>query len=169
MLLVTLKVRLYIVTKTVLGSNTGSILADIFVPKSKPILVGILYRPPNKSEFVKHINNAFTETGVLDKQECYLLGDLNTKVKLAEFGWPKPAEIRIVENFVKLIFLILNVIFFVQHVWSHIFYCSNVQRFVFSLFPLVITFNCLISSSNDCLCSIHCSQFHINKILIDLK
>ena len=84
MLLVTLKVRLYIVTETVLGSNTESILADIFVPKSKPILVGILYRPPNKSEFVKHINNAFTETGVLDKQECYLLGDLNTKVK--KFG-----------------------------------------------------------------------------------
>ena len=27
--------------------------------------------------FVRHIKNAFKETGVLDKQECYLLGDLN--------------------------------------------------------------------------------------------
>ena len=27
--------------------------------------------------FVRHIKNSFKETGVLDKQECYLLGDLN--------------------------------------------------------------------------------------------
>ena len=36
------------------------------LPKSKPILLGILYRPLNKSDFVKHIN-VFTETGVLNK------------------------------------------------------------------------------------------------------
>ena len=58
-------------------SNTESIFVDIFFPKSKPILLGILYRPPNKSDFFKHINNVFTKTGVLDKQECYLLGGLN--------------------------------------------------------------------------------------------
>ena len=40
-----------------------------------PILLGILYRPPDKPDFIKHINNVFTETGILDKQECYLLGD----------------------------------------------------------------------------------------------
>ena len=44
--------------------NTGSISADIFLPKSKPILLGILYRLLDKSDFVKH-NNVFTETGVL--------------------------------------------------------------------------------------------------------
>ena len=54
------------------------------MPKSKPILLGILYRPPDKSDFVKHINNVFTETGVLDKQECYLLGDLNINLILEE-------------------------------------------------------------------------------------
>ena len=57
-------------------------------------------------------------------------------------------EIRLAENLVKLIFLILIVIFFAQHVWSHIFHCSNVQWFVFSLFELVIIFDCLISNSN---------------------
>ena len=92
-----------------------------------------------------------------------------TKVKLAGFGWPEAAEIWIVEDLVKLISLILNLIFFVQHVWSHIFHCSNVQRFVFSLFALVITFDCLISNSNDCLSSIHYSQFHVNKFLLDLQ
>ena len=58
-------------------SNTESIFVDIFLPKSKPILLGILYRPPNKSDFIKHINNVFTETGVLDKQEYYLPRRLN--------------------------------------------------------------------------------------------
>ena len=52
-------------------SNTESIFVDIFLSKSKSIPLGILYRPPNKSDFVKHIN-IFTETGVLDKQECII-------------------------------------------------------------------------------------------------
>ena len=50
------------------SSNTESIFVDIFFPKSNPSLLSILYRPPNKSDFVKHIN-VFTETRVLDKQE----------------------------------------------------------------------------------------------------
>ena len=64
-------------------SNTKSIFVDIFLPKSKPILLDILYRPPNKSDFVNH-NNVFTETGLLDKQEFYLLGDLNINLILEE-------------------------------------------------------------------------------------
>ena len=53
-------------------SNIESIFGDIFLPKSKPIVLGVLYRPPNQSDFVKHINKVFTETGVLDKQECFI-------------------------------------------------------------------------------------------------
>ena len=64
-------------------SNTGSIFTNIFLPKSKPTLLGILYKSPNKSDFVKHIN-VFTETGALDKQACYLLGDLNINLILDE-------------------------------------------------------------------------------------
>ena len=47
------------------------------MPKSKPILLGILYRSPDKSD-------VFSETGVLDKQECYLPGDLNINLILDE-------------------------------------------------------------------------------------
>ena len=65
-------------------SNTESIFVDIFLPKSKPILLGILYRPPDKSDFVKHVNNIFTETELLDKQEGYLLGNLNINLILNE-------------------------------------------------------------------------------------
>ena len=50
---------------------------DVFALKPKvflltfmyrPVLLGILYKPPNTLHFVKHINDIFTETGVLDKQ-----------------------------------------------------------------------------------------------------
>ena len=63
-------------------SNIESTFVAIYLPKSKLILLGILYRPFNKSDFVKHINNVFTETGVLDKEECYLSGDLNINLLL---------------------------------------------------------------------------------------
>ena len=46
-------------------SNIEHIFVGIFLSKSKPILLGILCRPPDKSDFVKHINSVFTETGVL--------------------------------------------------------------------------------------------------------
>ena len=45
-------------------SNTESFFVDIFLAKSKPILLDILCRPPDRSDFVKHFNNVFTETGV---------------------------------------------------------------------------------------------------------
>ena len=54
------------------------------MPKFKPILLCILYGPPDKSDFVKHNNNVFTETGVLDKEECCLLGDLSVNLLLDE-------------------------------------------------------------------------------------
>ena len=81
MLLVTIKVRLHIVYKDSFCSNTESIFVDIFLSKSKSILLGILYRPSDKSDFVKRINNVFKETGILDKEEeCYLLRDLNANL-----------------------------------------------------------------------------------------
>ena len=48
-------------------SNIESNFVDIFLPKSKPILLGILHRPPDRSDFAKHINNIFIKIGVLDK------------------------------------------------------------------------------------------------------
>ena len=69
LLLVRLKVQLHIVFAVM----PKVFLLTFFLPKSKPILLGILCRSPDKS---KHINNDFTKTGVLDKQECYLLGEL---------------------------------------------------------------------------------------------
>ena len=42
-----------------------------------PILLGVLYRPPDKSDFLKQIIYILAGTGVFDKQECHLLWDFN--------------------------------------------------------------------------------------------
>ena len=53
----------------------------IFLPKSSPML--LLYRP-YKAEFVKNISNVSREAGVLDEEECYLLGNLNINLLLLQ-------------------------------------------------------------------------------------
>ena len=60
--------------------NTESIFIDIFLPKTKPILIGILYRPPDKNDFVKNIEETFTNCNILEKQKCCLLGDFNINI-----------------------------------------------------------------------------------------
>ena len=46
-------------------------------PKTKPILVGILYRPPDQSKFVDKLSTAISRSNTFDNQEAYILGDLN--------------------------------------------------------------------------------------------
>ena len=64
--------------------NTESIFIDIFLPKTKTILVGILYRPPDKNDFVKDFEETFTGCHNLGKQECHLLEDF--KINLLHKG-----------------------------------------------------------------------------------
>ena len=40
--------------------DTKSIFIDIFLPNTKPILVGIFYRPLDKNNFVKNLEEKFT-------------------------------------------------------------------------------------------------------------
>ena len=58
-------------------TRLGNIFLDLFLPKSKPILVGILYRPPNSSGFLKKLDVAISKTENFDNQEVFILGDLN--------------------------------------------------------------------------------------------
>ena len=57
-------------------TNTESIFIEIFLPTSKPVLIGILHRPPDKYDFVNCLECTFSDTNVFESQECYLLGDL---------------------------------------------------------------------------------------------
>ena len=50
---------------------------DILLPKTKPILVGIVYRPPNQSRFLERLTSAITNTNDFDNQEVCILGDFN--------------------------------------------------------------------------------------------
>ena len=61
--------------------NTENILIEIFLPKSKPVLIGILYRPPDKYDFVNHLERKFSDTNVYESQECYLLGDIKINLR----------------------------------------------------------------------------------------
>ena len=49
----------------------------MLLPKTKPILIGILYRPPDQSKFLDKLSMAISETDNFDAQEVYILGDLN--------------------------------------------------------------------------------------------
>ena len=57
-------------------TNTESIFIEIFLPRSKPVLIGILYRPPDKYDFVNCLERTFSDTNVFESQECYLLGEI---------------------------------------------------------------------------------------------
>ena len=62
--------------------NTDSIFIEILLPKSKPVLTGIFYRPPDKHDFVNCLEHTFNDTNVFESQECYLLGDININLQL---------------------------------------------------------------------------------------
>ena len=53
------------------------IFIDILLPNSKPILIGILYRPPDQLGFLDKVSSAIGDMGNFDEQEVYILGDLN--------------------------------------------------------------------------------------------
>ena len=59
------------------SSEVENIFLDMLLPKTKPILIGILYRPPNQSKFLDKLSMAISETDNFDAQEVYILGDLN--------------------------------------------------------------------------------------------
>ena len=59
------------------SSEIENIFLDIFLPKTKPILIGILYRPPDQSGFLDKLSTAISRTTCFDNQEVYILGDLN--------------------------------------------------------------------------------------------
>ena len=51
-------------------------MLDILLPKSEPITVGFIYRPPNQVDFIDHFNNALGKLP-FQSNEIYLLEDFN--------------------------------------------------------------------------------------------
>ena len=82
-LLVTLKFRLHIVTKTAFAA-TSKVLLLTFICKNLSQSYRVSYKDHPINQISLNISNDFTETEVLDKQECYFLGDLNINLLLDE-------------------------------------------------------------------------------------
>ena len=66
--------------------NIEIIFIDISFPKSKPILVGVLYQPPDKPRFIEYLEYSLKESiisninNISNIQECYLMGDFNVNL-----------------------------------------------------------------------------------------
>ena len=50
------------------------------MPKRKPILVGVLYPPPDKPGFIEYLNNSLKESNISNTQKCFLIGDFNVNL-----------------------------------------------------------------------------------------
>ena len=59
------------------STDIQNIFVDILLPKTKPNLIGNVYRPPDQSGFLDKLSNAILNTPNCDSQEVYILGDLN--------------------------------------------------------------------------------------------
>jgi len=58
-----------------------SIFFDIILPKSKPILLGVVYRPPNQLNFLSNFSDKLSSIFGTNFQEIYILGDINIDKK----------------------------------------------------------------------------------------
>ena len=53
-----------------------NIFLDLLLPNSRPIHIGILYRPPDQSGFLDIVSSAIADMEDFDNQEVYIVGDL---------------------------------------------------------------------------------------------
>ena len=64
-----------------LADEMESIFFDILLPKSKPILIGVSYRPPNQINFLNNFSDKLNRIFDINSQELYILGDINIDKK----------------------------------------------------------------------------------------
>ena len=70
----------YFIQKSSFCLNIESIFIHIFLPISKPILVGVLYRPPGKPKFIEYLDNSLKESDISNIQERYLMSHFNVNL-----------------------------------------------------------------------------------------
>ena len=57
-----------------------NIFIDILPPKTTPILLGVVYRPPTDTCFVENLTNSIANSNTFDAQEVYIMGDINVNL-----------------------------------------------------------------------------------------
>ena len=63
--------------RTDFSADIENIFFDMLLPKLKPILVGIIYRPPDQSGFLEKLSSSIANANSFDSHEAYILGDFN--------------------------------------------------------------------------------------------
>ena len=58
-----------------------TIFIEIFLSKTKPMTVGIVYRPPSQTSFLETMNVHFHKLDTINK-ETHILGDFNINLYL---------------------------------------------------------------------------------------
>ena len=58
-----------------------TIFIEIFLPKTKPMTVGIVYRPPSQTSSLETMNEHFNKLDTINK-ETYIFGDFNINLYL---------------------------------------------------------------------------------------
>ncbi|MCP4266595.1 MAG: hypothetical protein GY777_13675, partial [Candidatus Brocadiaceae bacterium] len=63
--------------RTDFSNDFENIFIDILLPKTTPILLGVVYRPPSTLNFDELLTSSLLNSKSFDKQEVYILGDTN--------------------------------------------------------------------------------------------
>ena len=64
-----------------MGTDFESVWIELFLPKTKPILVGVCYRPPTNTIFYELLEHACNNCSHFYQNECILFDDFNTYYK----------------------------------------------------------------------------------------
>ena len=62
--------------KNIFSDDIENVFIDIILPNSKPITVGVIYRPPNQRNFLENFSIGLNRLN-LNNHEIYVLGDFN--------------------------------------------------------------------------------------------
>ena len=69
--------------KNCILNKIDNIFTELLIPKTKPITVGIIYKPPEELRFLETLSDSLKTLNILN-EESYILGDLN--INLCENG-----------------------------------------------------------------------------------
>ena len=62
--------------KNCISNEIENIFIELLIPKTKPIIVGIIYKPPDQTRFLEILSDSLNSLNMLS-EEWHILGDLN--------------------------------------------------------------------------------------------
>ena len=63
-------------TKNCISNEIENVFVELLIPKTKPVTVGIVNKPPNQTRFLEILSNSLKSLSMLT-EEWHILGDLN--------------------------------------------------------------------------------------------